>query len=89
MGRNNTISKAQHNKAKRSFQPVKAQLKMRNLIFVIFETQRNFSNELFDLVEAQRNSAIAERHFRSKLKRNLTSAIEISQHPAITAFCNF
>ena len=89
MGTNNTISKAQHNKAKRSFQSVKAQLKMRILIFVIFETQRNFSNELFDSVEAQRNSAIAERHFRFKLKRNLTSAIEISQHTAYTAFCIF
>ena len=36
-------------------------------------------------VDAQRNSAIAERHFRTKLKRNLTSAIEISQHRANTA----
>ena len=26
-----------------------------------------------------------ERHFRTKLKRNLTSAIEISQHTANTA----
>ena len=34
----------------------------------------------------QRNSAIAERHFRTKLKRNLTPAIEISQHNANTAF---
>ena len=37
-------------------------------------------------MESKRNSAIAERHFRTKLKRNLTSAIEISQHVANTAF---
>ena len=38
VGTNNIISKAQRNKAQRSFQPVKA--------------QRNFRNELFDSVEA-------------------------------------
>ena len=81
VGTNNVISKAQ-----RSFQPVKAQRKMRNLIFLLTEAQRNFRNELFDSVEAQRNSAIAERYFRTKVKRNLTSAIEISQHNANTAF---
>ena len=43
-------------------------------------------NEFFDSVEAQRNSAIAERHFRTTLKRNLTFATEISQHNANTAF---
>ena len=86
VGTNNIISQAQRNKAQRSFQPVKAQLKMRNLIFLVFEVQRNFRNELFDSVEAQRNSAIAERYFRTKLKRNLTSAIEISQHNGNTAF---
>ena len=59
---------------------------MRFLIFLISEVQRNFRNELFDSVEAQRNSAIAERHFRTKLKRNLTFTIEISQHNANTAF---
>ena len=59
-------------KAQQSFQTVKA--------------QRNFHNELYDSVQAQRNSAIAERHFRTKLKRNLTFAIEISQHNANTAF---
>ena len=75
MGTNNIVSKAQRNKAQRSFQPVKAQRKM-----------RNFRNELFDSVEAQRNSAIAERYFRTKLKRNLTSTIKISQHNANTAF---
>ena len=81
MGTNNIISKAQ-----RSFQRVKAQRKMRNLISLISEAQRNFRNELHNSVEAQRNSAIAERHFRTKLKRNRTSAIEISQHNANTAF---
>ena len=54
--------------------------------FLISEAQRNFRDELFDSVEAQHNSAIVERHFRTKLKRNLTSAIEISQHNANTAF---
>ena len=34
--------------------------------FLISEAHRNFCNELFDSVEAQRNSAIAERHFRTK-----------------------
>ena len=86
VGTNNIISKAQRNKAQRSFQPAKAQRKMRNLIFLLSEAQRNFRNELFNSVEAQRNSAIAERYFRTKLKRNLTSAIEISQHNANTAF---
>ena len=85
VGTSNIISKAQRNKVQRSFQPVKAQRKLRDLFFLISEAQRNFRNELFDSVDAQRNSAIAERHFRTKLKRNLTSAIEISQHRANTA----
>ena len=59
---------------------------MRNLFFLISEAHRNFRDKLFDSVEAQRNSTIAERHFRTKLKRNLTFAIEISQHNAITVF---
>ena len=59
---------------------------MPNLIFLLSEAQRNFRNELFDSVEAQRNSTIAGRHFRTKLKRNLTSAIEILLHDANTAF---
>ena len=54
--------------------------------FLISEAQRNFHNEICDSFEAQRNSAIAERHFRTKLKRNLTSAIEISQRNVNTAF---
>ena len=86
VGTNNIMSKAQRNKAQRSFQPVEAQRKMRNLIFLISEAQRNFRYELFDSVEAHRNSAIVERYFRTKLKRNRTSAIEISQHNANTAF---
>ena len=53
---------------------------------IVSKAQRNFRKVLFDLVEAQRNYAIAERHFRTKLKRNLTSAIEISQCSANTAF---
>ena len=59
---------------------------MRNLIFLLSEAQRNFRDKLFGSVETQRNSAISERHFHTKLKRNLTSAIEISQHNANTAF---
>ena len=63
---------------------------MRNIIFLTSEAQRNFGNELFHSVEAQHNSAIAERHFGTKLKRNLTSANEISQHNANTTFfCDF
>ena len=46
--------------------------------FLISEALRNFRNELFDAVEAQCNSAIAQRQFHTKLKRNLTSAIEIT-----------
>ena len=85
MGTHNIIPKAQRKKAQPSFQPIKVQRKMRNLIFLISEALRNFRNQLFNSVEAQRNSAIAERHFRTKLKRNLTFAIEISQHNAKTA----
>ena len=86
VGTNNIISKAQRNKAKPSFQPVKAQRQMRHLIFLISEAQLNFRNELFDSVEVQRNSATAERYFRTKLKRKLTFANEVSQHNANTAF---
>ena len=77
MGTNNITSKAQRNKAQR---------KMPNLIFLLSEAQRNFRNEFYDSVEAQRNSAIAERHFRTKLKLYQTSAIEISQYKANSAF---
>ena len=88
VGTNNITSKAQQ-----SFQPVKAQHKWPNSIFLISEVKRNFRNELFDSVEAQCNSAIVETHFRTMLKCNLTSAIEISQHDAnrllYCIFCNF
>ena len=40
---------------------------MRILIFLSSKAQRNFGNELFDSVEVQRNSAIAEQHFCIKL----------------------
>ena len=56
------------------------------LNFLIFEAQRNFCNQLFDSIEAQHNSVIAEQHFRIKLKRNLTSADEISKRNPNTAF---
>ena len=59
---------------------------MHNLLLFDFWQQRNFCNKLYELVEAQRNSAIAERHFRPKLQRSLTSAIETSQHNANTTF---
>ena len=84
MGTNNIIPKAQ-----RSFQPVKARRKMSNFILLTSEAQRNFHNEVFHSIEVQPNSAIAEQRFRTKLKRNLTSAIEISQHNANTAFLRF
>ena len=54
--------------------------------FFISEAQRNFCQKHFDSVEAQRNSTIAQRHFCTKLKCNLTSAIEILQHYANIAF---
>ena len=41
------------------FQPVKAQCKCATEFFLISKAQYNFRNELFDSVEAQRNSAIA------------------------------
>ena len=55
-------------------------------IFLISEAQRNFRNKFFDSVEAHRNYAIEERRFRTKLKRNLNSAIETLQHNASSAF---
>ena len=64
MSTNNIILKVRRNKAQRSFQPVNAQRKTRNLIFLISEAQRNVRNEVFDSVKVQRNSAIAERRFR-------------------------
>ena len=51
---------------------------MRNFIFLTSETQRNFRNELFLAIEAQRNSAMSQ---NKKLMRNATSAI------AVVALC--
>ena len=79
LGTNNNIKSA----AQQSILLVKALRKMCNLIS---EAKRNLRNELFDSVEAQHNCAVAERHCRTKLKRKLASAIEISQHNANTAF---
>ena len=53
LGTNNIISTALRNKAQGSFQPVKAQRKMRNLIIFISKAQRNFRNELFDSARAR------------------------------------
>ena len=52
MATNNIISKVQRSKAQRSVQPVKALRKMHFLVFLISEAQRNYRNELFDLVKA-------------------------------------
>ena len=54
VGTNNVTSKTQRKKAQRSFQPVKAQRKMRYLIFLVSEAQRNFRNEL--LIQLKRNA---------------------------------
>ena len=44
------------------------------LIFLFSEAQCNFRNKLFNLVEAQPNSANAQPYFCTKSKRNVTSA---------------
>ena len=54
--------------------------------FLKFWSAAQLLQWLFNSIEAPRNSAIAEQRFRSKLKRNLTSAIEVSQHNANIAF---
>ena len=46
-------------------------------------------NLILLISEAKRNFAIAERHFHTEFKRNLTSAMEISQHNANIAFLRF
>ena len=53
---------------------------MSNLVFLFCEAQRNSRHKHFASVE------IAEWLFCTKLKCNLPSAIEISQHHANTAF---
>ena len=60
-------------KAQRSFQAVKAQLKRRNLIFFISETQHNFRNKFFPLVEAQRNCVTAVSFQVKKAQSNFRS----------------
>ena len=62
---------------------------MRNLIFLISKAQRNFRNEVFDSVEAKRNFAIAKRHFGTKSRRNVNSAIKITTHNPNAAFLQF
>ena len=59
---------------------------MRNLNF--FFLKRSTTSAINFLIQLKCN-AIAERNFRTKLKRNLTSAIEILQHNANTAFFKF
>ena len=65
------------------FSTSKSSAQNAQLNFLISEARRNFRNELFDSVDGQCNSAIVERHFRTKLKRNLTPPIKISQNNAI------
>ena len=54
VGINNIISKAQRNKAQRSFQPVKAQRKMRNLIFCFLK--RSATSAMNFLIQSKRNA---------------------------------
>ena len=62
---------------------------MRNLIFLVSEAQRNFRNELFYSFEAQRNSTIAEWHFRTKLKYNPTHNSNFTTQCNNRIVCNF
>ena len=59
---------------------------MHNLTFFNFWSAAQLPQWTFDSVKEQGNSAIAERQFCTKLKWNLTYAIEISQHNLNTAF---
>ena len=54
MGTNNIIAKAQRKNLQQSFQPEKVQRKMRNLILLISEAQRNFRNKF--LIQLKRNA---------------------------------
>ena len=87
VGTNNIISKAQRNKAQRSFQPAKAQRKMRNLIFLLSEGQRNFRNELFDSVEAQRNCGTVF-SYQVKAQPNFHNR-NFTTQSKYCVFCNF
>ena len=59
MSTNNIISKAQRNKAQRSFQPVKAQRKMRNLIFFL---KRSATSAMNFLIQLKRNAILQSRN---------------------------
>ena len=54
---------------------------MRNFIFLISEAQRNFRDEIFDSVEAQRNSATAYSY--------LAKALPNFRNWNFTAQCNY
>ena len=71
------------------FKPLIAPRKMRYLIFLFSEAQRNFRNKLFDLVEVQRNSVIAEKNFWTKSKRNLIFAVTFTIGNANSKFLCF
>ena len=75
------------NKPQRSVLPVSAAQNARfNFLFL----NRSATSAMnFDSVEAQRNSSIAERHFRTKLKRNLTFGVEIHNTMLIPYFLQF
>ena len=82
VGTNNIISKVQ-----RFFQPVKAQRKMRNLIFLLSKAQGNFRNELFDSVEEQRNSGTVF-SFQVKAQPNFHNQ-NFTAQCKYCVFCNF
>ena len=54
VGKNNIISKAQRNKAQRSFELVKAQRKMRTLIFLLLN--RSVISVMNFLIQLKRNA---------------------------------
>ena len=59
------------------------------MVFLPCKNAEQIAQFNFLISEAQRNSAIAEQHFRAKFKRSLTSAIEILQHNANNAVLRF
>ena len=72
MGTNNILRKVLRNIAQ-FFKPLKAQ----DAQFDLFsEVQLNFRNKLFDLIQAQNNSAIAEWDFRTKSIDDITIKIK-------------
>ena len=65
-------------------------MRSRNLIFLISDAQRNYCNNLFETVKAQRNFAIAERAFSPQVQLPQLYIIKISQHNAnYRIFCDF